>query len=249
MEDLFLTRSILDISDIFEVSVTATRLYASSLGIKRSISESNKVRYRKHITYLTPVQEQLVYGSLLGDACLFRQQHRNHFTLKVFFAHGQDQLAYLKHKKSVIGGCKIGSRPEGSNLGKQMFQFGYSNTQGLLPVESIVSPKGHKEVNERWLQKLELPGIAYWYQDDASLVKTGPKAASIRWYTNSFSAEEIRLLILFIRQLGFSSIGTSAGNYKPEQIIIVCHRYADVARFIRKIKPFAIPCLSYKFQV
>jgi len=238
-----------DIAAHFGVSIHAVSNRLRPIAEIRSLSAANCVRYRKMVELLTPEQAQLVYGSLLGDACLYRQQRITHFTLKVCFAHGQDQLAYLEHKRSVMGGSRISQRPDGSNLGKPVYQFAYSNTQGLLSVESIVKRNGVKCVSEQWLQKLELPGIAYWYQDDASIIRQGGKFSCIRWYTNAFDRNSIQLLVQFLRSFSFTSVNTLTGNNKPEQRIIVCYGNKAIISFLRKLKPYSVPCLRYKFPV
>lgn len=246
---MYTQASIQDIADTFGISTCAATNRLRHVTKIRSLSEANRVRYRKNVVTLTPAQEQLVYGSLLGDACLCRQQKSTHFYLKILFAHGQDQLAYLQHKHLVMGGCKISQRPEGSNLGKPVYQFAYTNTQGLLPVEAVVKADGIKRVSDEWLRKLELPGIAYWYQDDGSLIKPHGKIGHIRWYTNAFSAEEISRLVLLLRTFGFSSVGTVTGNKKPEQRVITCFGYQAIVSFLKKLKPYIVPCLAYKCPV
>ncbi len=248
LKSLFDRQSVADIAARFEVSVTAARNHLTSLGLVRSISEANRIRYRKHVVYLSPEQEQIVYGSLLGDACLYRQEKPTHFTLKVWFAHGEDQLGYLRHKRKITGGCKISQRPEGSNFGKPTYQFAYSNTQGLLPIERIVMRDGTKTVNSDWLAKLDWQGIAIWYQDDASLILQRGKISCIRWYTNSFSRAEVDLLCDLLRTKGLASISISRGNCETEPVI-VAYRANDITAFVDRLKPYKCKCLNYKFRV
>jgi hypothetical protein len=248
MANMFQRKSVTDIALTFGVSVTAARSHLESLGLRRSLSEANRVRYRKAVTYLTVDQEQVVYGSLLGDACLYRQDKRTHFTLKVGFAHGADQLPYLRFKRIVMGGSRISRRPEGSNWGKPVYQFSYSNTQGLLPVESVVVKHGRKAVGSEWLAKLSWFGLAIWYQDDASLIFQNGKPSCIRWYTNSFTRPEVDLLCDMLRTRGLKSISVAHGN-TPSEPVITVYRRSDICEFVHNLQPFSIPCLHYKFKV
>ena len=248
---MYTRSSIPDIAKSYGVSVTATRKYAADLGLHRTLSEANRLRYRFNVTLLNQDQEQVVYGSLLGDACLYRQYRPTFSTLKVGFAHGQDQRQYLEYKKSVMGGSRISTRPVGSNVGKPVSQFSYSNTQGLLPVERVVMLNGKKTVSAEWLSKLNWHGISIWYQDDASLIlnKKRSKPSCIRFYTNSFSKPEIDLLCDFLRSKGLQSLSIATGNSNPDQRVIVAFRALQISDFVGQLKPYACQCLNYKFQV
>lgn len=234
------------IADHFGVSATAARNALARLGLTVSLSDANRRRYRSSVREFDEDQRQLILGSLLGDACLVRQTLRNHFVLRLCFAHGKKQLAYLQHKKSVIGGTKIGTRPEGSNKGDQVSQFSVCDTQALLPYEKLCKVDGKKYVSDAWLNQLNWRGIAYWYQDDASLIRQKGKVNCIRWYTNSFSLPEINRIVDFLRSKGLSSVGTAEGNRNPNQRIVVVYRRAEIIRFLSRIEPYIVPCLRYK---
>ncbi len=235
-----------DLAAHLGVSVTAARTAVARAGLQVSISQANRLRYRKRVRIFTPDQQQLILGSLLGDACLARQTRKNHFVLRLCFAHGKKQLAYLEHKKSVIGGTRIGTRPEGSNIGDQVSQFAVCDTQALLPYERMCKVDGAKYVSDEWLGKLDWKGIAYWYQDDASLIRQNGKISCIRWYTNSFSLPEIGRIVRFVRSLGLSSVNTATGNGDPSQRVIVIYKRREIERFLAKIKQHIVPCLQYK---
>lgn len=251
LEEMFQSMSVEEIAKNFGVSVTAARNYLKSIGLRRSLSDANRLRYRKHPAYLTLDQEQLVYGSLLGDACLYKQIKKTHFTLKVCFAHCEAQRDYLEFKHSIIGGSRIGLVPRSEkdgHLGGNMYSFAYSNTQGLLPVEQIVIHDGKKKVSAEWISKLDWAGLAFWYQDDASLLLQNNKPWAIRWYTNSFSMTEIDLLCDLLKSRGLTSLSIARGNSATEPVI-VAYRQKDIIDFVNHIKPYSVQCLCYKFQV
>lgn len=233
-----------DIAAFFGVSATAVRNRLLKAGGLRCLAEANRVRYRKQIEHLSEDQLQLAYGSLLGDACLYRQVRPTHFTLKIGFAHGEDQLSYLEHKRSVMGGSRISKRPDGSNLGKPVYQFAYSNTQGLLPVEQVVKPDGVRRVTAAWLAKLDERGLAYWYQDDGYLARQ-KGSYTLRFYTNSESPDEVLAIRAYLTRFGFTSVGTVSGN-KPSERVVCCFGREAIVSFLRKLEPYVLPCLTYK---
>ena len=244
----FETRSVADMAALYRVSKTAMRNHLLAFGLNRSTADANSVRYRKAPVVLSLEQAQLVYGSLLGDACIYRQIKPTHFTLKVWFAQGEAQLKYLKYKRSIMGGSRISQRPEGSNWGRPVYQFAYSNTQGLLAIENCVTLNGVKRVTPEWLAQLGWRGIAIWYQDDGSLLRQNGKPSCIRFYTNAFTRAEVDLLCDFLGTRGLSSLSVSHGNTALEPVINAFRR-DDLCAFITQLKPYSVPCLNYKFRI
>jgi hypothetical protein len=250
----------------FGVSPTAVRnrLLAANIE-RRSLGERETFKNARRTLPLSDQQRQLVFGSLLGDACLYRQYCESKAgtkfsTLKLCFAHGADQLAYLRHKRSVMlqgrqdldKPCvsEISERPERSNLGKQVSQFAFSHTPTLEPFAKIChNADDNKFVSESWANQISTVGLAYWYQDDGCLIhKVGGKSATLRWATNSFSSPELDLLKGILRRFGAKSITEGEGNYDPDQRILLVNRYADVCAMLEQMKPYIIPELNYKIR-
>jgi len=249
--------------ELYEVQKLSTDVVAKSLGISRcalyarfekfqiplrSLSEANINRY-DHQLGMTSDQEQLAYGSLLGDASLSVIRKETHTGYCLMFAHGRDQLPYLKHKRKVMGGSKIGPRPEGSNLGKIVYQFAYQNRPALAEMSRVCLVSQRREVTPEWIQKLDWRGIAYWYQDDGTLIWNGNKSAAIRFYTNSFVEQSVDLLVDFLKLKGLSSVTAQPILRGSAQRVINCFRYDDVLEFLSKLEPFVVPCLKYKVKI
>lgn len=212
---------------------------------KRGPGDATRARYDRQ-PLLTTDQFQLAIGSLLGDASLCRSNSpRGRPGWVLAFAHGLDQKDYLEHKRLVIGGCKISGRPEGSNLGKQVFQFHYKNRVALQQVADLCLVDGKKTVTEQWVSKLTDLGVAYWFQDDGSIVKTASGYA-IRFYTNAFSREEVEVLSGFMRRTYGAHCTISRGN-KPSEPVLCMSRVKQVAYFINRIREFQAPSMERKF--
>jgi hypothetical protein len=255
-----------DIAASFGVSQTAVRSRFKSAGIVfRTLGERETAKNVKRTLPLSEPQRQLILGSLLGDACLFRQNCVSatgtpFFTLKVLFAHGEDQLPYLEHKRQVLlrgregldKPCvsKIGTRPDGSNLGKQISQFAFSHTPSLLPfAEMCHDADHHKHVTEEWAEQLGIQGLAYWYQDDGCLThEAGTRNATLRWYTNAFSNPELEILKAVLRRFGAKSITEAEGNNDPTQRVLCVNRFNDICVLLEQVRPFIVPILNYKIR-
>ncbi len=239
----------------FGVSDCAVYLLFSKLGIKfRSIHKANKLRYSRKEMHLTEQQEQLIYGSLLGDACLFRQKKvssagRVHFTYKLLFAHGRNQLPYLRHKHSVLSCSKIGQRPEGSNLGLPVFQTAFSNSKLLKDVARVCHDRGHKKrVSAAWVSRVNVQGVAYWYQDDGCLSKTGVDRWRLTFHTNSFSKRELALLAGKLATFGLGVIISRASYKVTNQFVLTCYNVHQIKQFLQQLAPYVVPCLQYKLR-
>lgn len=211
----------------------------------RSGGQATKLRYDKQ-PLLTGTAFQLALGSLLGDASICRSSDGRSWTLA--FAHGTDQKDYLAYKRSIIGGCKIYERPEGSNFGKPVFQFQFKNRPALEQIAALVQhpQNGRKLVNQRWIDELNDEGFSFWYQDDGSLVSV-KNSWSVRFYTNSFSQPEITLLQEALLQRYGLKTGTTRGNSDNERIIFGSIT-GQVKTFVQRMKVQSTPCMEYKFR-
>lgn len=220
----------------------------------RNLKQAGKLRYSRIGFELSQQQRQLLFGSLLGDACLFRQLKKGksgntHVTFKLHFAHGEAQLDYLRHKQQVLPCSKIGKRPEGSNLGKPVYQTAFSNSVLLSGLAHLFHDSKHKKrISQGWLDAVDWEGLAYWYQDDGSLIYyKNTESWSVVFYTNGFSLKECNMLKEMLLRFGLR--GNLNQTYKDSgQYKICCHGVDQIFPFLERIKKFIVPCLHYKLR-
>lgn len=255
-----------EIAKALGVSRCAVANRFKAVGVSnRNLAEAQINRCNNYHPNPKATQRQLILGSLLGDACLYRQQHRSKAgtrfsTLKVLFAHGRKQLPYLKHKRNIMLKAwsghgpkltsKITTRKKGSNLGLPVSQFAFSHTPTLEEFASMCHDEtDRKRVTKKWADQITAEGMAYWYQDDGSISYKKGKTAALYFFTNSFSKEELEILKNLSRRFGFTYIGeTSCNKHKKHQKVLRVHRWKEIIRFLKKIKPFITPCLKYKIR-
>lgn len=250
-----------EIAKIFNISRSAIQNQYKKLNIQaRNNCDSQKLVNQKRFINLTYEQEQLIYGSLLGDACLSRSfnkttQKGKTEKYRIYFTHSKKQLSYLKHKKSIIGNgvkcknIKLSTRTSGH--GSKMYGFNFQHTPTLIKVAKICHNKNHKKIiNKKWLNKIDLLGIAYWYQDDGCLIinkrKNGDNFKNIIFYTNSYNLYEIKLLQNLLSKFGLNT-KTKNGNNSKERVII-CSNQSEINAFLNKLKPFIVDCMKYKIR-
>jgi hypothetical protein len=238
----------------FGVSASAVKsIFAKHAGLysHRGRAESARAVGQRRRHQLDAGQLQLIYGSLLGDAGLYQNGRctnsgYRHYALR--FCHGASQKPYLEHKRDVLGGSKIMVTTSFYG-GGFLYSFVYQNA-ALESIANIClsSVTRRKKVTLDWLHKLDWRGIAYWFMDDGSTI-TFRQSDSFRVVlcTNSFSAEEISIIIGFFKELGFTWICPKCSQVDNRRLIQMSHG-AEALAFLRQIQPYVHPCLAYKIR-
>lgn len=246
----------------FEISPTAVKNIYLDRGIKsRTNAESQTVTNEHRELKLSFIQEQLIYGSLLGDACLSHEFFHSNKTgrllecYKIGFYHSCKFMDYVLYKRGILG---IGSKTKKvyklsyrkSGMGSLMVGFSFCHTPTLRKIaELCLNSRYKKTVSQGWLSKIDWPAVAFWYQDDGSLNlnrKTG--ARTLSFHTESFRKEEIVLLQKLLLKFGLTTKVGFNINGNPDQHIIHAHRKKEVNKFIENIKLYLIPCMGYKIR-
>lgn len=256
-----------EIGERYGASRTAVDNRFVALGIaRRWHDETGKWKNAKMSVGLTSEQTQLLLGSCLGDACLYRQAYPRadgtvSYSHKVCFAHGEAQLAYLEHKRGVMltgrenlpKTCvsKIGQRPEGSNLGRQMSQFSFTHTPTVKTLEVAYTMRhpetGKVYLSQAWADAIGPLGFAYWFLDDGHLrTKVTHGDSRLQLSTNAYDAAELGILLGVVRRFG----GTSANinRAREGQFIIVVNPRAEVETLGRLIASNTPECMKHKLK-
>lgn len=211
---------------------------------------------------LNEQQYQLIYGSLLGDACLNRAVMKSNKTgkkmeiYKIHFYHTERHLQYVEHKADLLGigvktkrRCKLSKRVSGH--GSVMRGFAFSHTPTLRRIaRDCLDANYHKKITPEWLDKINWHGLAYWFMDDGSLlVNTKKRRASIAFYTQSFGMNELKLLLSLLERFGLHAVIGNDPNGSKKRHIILLHRQDEVRNFLTKTEPFIVPCMDYKNRI
>ncbi len=211
---------------------------------------------------LTEQQKQLIYGSLLGDACLHRsvmksnKTDRNIEIYKLYFYHTEKYLGYVEHKADVLGTgvktkkrCKLSSRMSGHGSIMRGFAFSHTPTLRKIAVDCLDADY-KKQVTKQWLDQLNWQGLAYWFMDDGCLRLNGHRQqAALDFSTQSFCIEEIELLIQLFKQFGIHAITGKVALKNRLGHILIVNRQTDVWEFLRKTEPYVVPCMRYKNRI
>lgn len=206
--------------------------------------EMRKLSNKKNTKLLTYEQEQLILGSLLGDASLISR--RGTYTFQV--GHCLEQKEYLKYKCSILN-TNIYSVIKDENSysgGKEFFTTSYHNKYELEKIYNICFLNGRKTINHLWIEKLDMLGIAIWFMDDGtSSVIKNKKAISVRFSTLSFKKDEIFLLQNKLLEF---NIETSLHKHTDGEGIIISVNQNFINKFMNMIEPHIVNCMKYKIK-
>lgn len=238
------------IAEKLEVSPWAVRKIIE--GNCRGASETLKLIHINNTIPITYIQEQLILGSLLGDASIvFR---RDNYDFQV--GHCLEQKGYIEHKSNILG-TNVHSyiKKEGSfSAGKIFYTLNYHNKYELEKIYKICTVDSRKTVNDLWVQKLEAPAIAYWFMDDGcSYFRKRDGSVGVEIATYSFSLNEIELLR---NKLLHFNVETTINqhsviyNHKKHTYPRLRIRSKSINNLMNIIEPIAsnIDCMKYKIK-
>ena len=199
---------------------------------------------------LSPIQRELIYGSMMGDAK--RQSPRS--CASVGFGQSEIQRYYLKWKSVILN--NIMSKKGIHECSRYDNRFGKVYTSHRFycvansDVEEILTKfykTGKKVITQEILDNLTDFSLAVWYMDDGGTYWRVDKierglnpAPGVKLCTDSFSREENLMICNWLKnKYNINSyIESSRGRVQVN---------ADsVERFLNIIKPHVIPPMLYK---
>jgi recombination protein RecA len=143
---------------------TANHMIFTPDGERRAgdIEEGDEVLVATRQYALSPDQEQLIYGGVLGDGSLRRASNAN---VKFRVGHGEKQRDYLTWKHEFLAPFSHAMAPMGKGVG---FDTVPMNQLGWLH-DAVYQGNGSKHaVTQELVGKLDARAIAVWYADDGT---------------------------------------------------------------------------------
>lgn len=204
---------------------------------------------------LAPLElEEVIFGGLLGDFNL--QSFTNGKSWRLRLMASNKHLDYITHLQELFNpwvGAPMKQIIEFHKVQKKTYKKWYINSlvfdeltklasyyYVLIPREGYKYPIHRKIVpsKEVLMQKLTPRAIAYWLMDDGSFT-----SGTVRFYTNSFSLEEVNLL----REVLLSKYGIKTTVQFPrsnEPVIYV--RKCSFSTLKELVWDYVIPWFKYK---
>ncbi|HES59695.1 MAG TPA: hypothetical protein ENO18_04615 [Caldithrix sp.] len=209
----------------------------------RSLSDASKLVHSKRGIILTESQKQCILGTLLGDASLTKHKQQ-YWVYQV--THSIKQKEYAVHIQNKLNGrfteyeCK-------NAYSTRKCKVRFQNKMALEKLVTITLMKGIKTINKKWMEEINLEGLAYWFMDDgsSSYVKNR-KWAFVRFSTLSFDLKEIELLAAKLKLYGIDS--TKVKSKYGKGTIMSLPKNSSV-KFLQLTKQYAAKGMEYKWKL
>ena len=218
---------------------------------------SSKFAHLDNIT-ITDLQKQMIFGSLLGDMCIWKQRSGVRCRMarpELRISHSTKQRDYVMWKYEILKNIArkepyefIQKTGFGAGFGSCRFETRSLNC--LEPIYSVVIGKdGKKHVTQEWLDQITNPiALATWYMDD------GSKGSGFRikpWFAMGLATEqEVNIVQEWLRNTwGIeTNYNRATGYYNDNTYAILSITLGYREKFIQLIKPYIIPTMEYKIN-
>lgn len=189
---------------------------------------------------LSYIQEQFILGSCLGDLSI--QINKLAVNAKLCIVHCEAQKELFMSKVNLLGEFMGSYRLSEGEVDKRTGKTypGYRGNsfshQEFTRLYNIIYPNGKKRVTQEYIDMITHPiALAYWFMDDGS--HDGVFA------TNSFSLEEINLLIKLLNKFSITDVSINKAQ-NNQYVLRILSKSRE--KFDNLIKPYIIESMKYK---
>lgn len=228
-----------EIAKELHMSPMTSRKYTKILG-----EDTNSIKTKsidKKPLELTQEQEEVLYGSLLGDMCLSTTSN----LYRVHINHGGEQEAYFDHKCKIFNNI-LGKVDKSPRYDKRTQKYYNRYAVRLLAhpkfkeLYDLMYVNGVKTVTKEWLDHITPRGLAFWFMDDGT--NSGVLA------TNSFSLNECILIKDWFKEKWDIDCTIQTQKSKKNFQYTIYIRTKSRERFYDLVIPYFIPSMLYKLN-
>lgn len=188
---------------------------------------------------LTPIQEQVLLGKMLGDGSL----NSNGVSAHVSWGHRAPDLEYARWTSRALGDLDSGTEDERvSGYGSQMFRRRTVNNSYILDILGSFMSSDVKRVPE-WVASCLTPlALAFWYMDDGSLAHTEGQEDRASFAVCGFNEADCSVLVAALARLGIEAI------FRPDtEGYSRLYLNSDAAESLfLLVAPYIPPCMQRK---
>jgi recombination protein RecA len=183
--------------------------------------------------YLSPLHEQVILGSLLGDGHIGRIKE---YSAQFRLTHGKMQDAYCLWKKSLFSGL-VGYSGTNVRGGHAFDTIPMYELRQIANLAYTDKGRGAKRITPELLNKLTPLAVAIWYMDDGTFDNNRRYRVEIA--AHSFSYEDRQKLVDWLNEHEMDAKNDQSGK-------IVFGNRAAVTRFHAWIARYIHPSMEYK---
>ena len=189
---------------------------------------------------LTPLQEQVLIGKMLGDGSLAQIR----YSANMSWGHKSEDIEYLRWTSRALGDLDSGTEnPRTSGYGSSILARRTVNSpliKNLLA--DFIGRDGSKKV-PKWVSKRLTPlTVAFWYMDDGSLNHHEGQEDRASFAVCGFNKDDCEVLVKGLMKLGLKS---RSQRYSDGYMRIELTADAAETLFLL-IAPYMPPCMHRK---
>ncbi len=185
--------------------------------------------------YLTPLHEQVILGSLLGDGHIGRIKP---YSAQFRVTHGAAQTDYCEWKQSLFEGV-VGYRGTNVRGGHAFDTIPMYELRQIAELVYKENGKGGKRITREWLDRLSPLAAAIWYMDDGTF--DNHRRWRVEIAAHSFSYEDRQLLVDWLAEHDIEAKNDLSGK-------IIIGNKAAVSKFHAWIARYVHPSMDYKLM-
>lgn len=227
----------------FKVQCTAEHRFWNN-GVKRWVNASelkpgDKVLLARSDAGLTPVQEQVLLGKMLGDGSLADGR----WSAQVQWCHAAADAGYMDWIERGLGDLATRTRsPVTSGYGSEML---HGNTHASAWIKGMFagwfSADGVKRVPTTVARSLTPLALAFWYMDDGSLGHHEDQEDRAQFATCAFDARDHEVLVAALDRLGMVGVATIYDGRRRIRL-----NADDAERLFLLVAPYIPPAMQRK---
>lgn len=194
------------------------------------------ISVRSDLENLTPIQEQVLIGKMLGDGSYTYRENEGLNTGRIEW--GQKEEEYTNWCITALGDLAKKSADRISGYGTEIHVGRTKNTVAIYEKFNKWVSCGHKEVPEDL--KLTPISIAFWYMDDGSLVHWEGQEDRVHFATNGFNEKSCEILLRELEKFDiYGSVQDRKGN-------TICLNSENAEKMFLLVAPYICACKKYK---
>ena len=199
---------------------------------------------------LTHLQRQMLLGSLLGDACVWREKPTFNSYIKMDHSATQKEYVWWKYEmiKNIVRTppreCAVSGHSFGT--GFRACRFSTRSLPCITELHELVGKE--KRITRAWLDQIDHPiALATWLMDDGCCWKNSLNGYCIKFCTGNRTLDELETLQGWMMEwLDSDRIGIYIPTKFPNKTELKICNDQTVRTFENYVRPYIIPSMEYK---
>lgn len=211
----------------------------------KELTLDDKLLLHRMDVALSPPQEQILLGILLGDGYL--QKAASGMSASVTWSHSEDQVDYLKWIQRGLSGLMLPSKEEYvSGYGSAMIKNRTIFSHTILNMFASFYVEGRKIVPPWVAEKLTPLALAFWYMDDGSLGSHSDQEDRANFAVCDFTQDDCDIILTALKKFDIKGVYYISGGKDQKKHSRIRLNAEDAEKFFLLVAPYIPPVLQYK---